>query len=67
MLGRCEIRWCKKESKDLVSVTENIGDGAFLVEICSDCYNRLGQPSDLPEPDKVRAIIKANKMEGEDG
>ena len=39
---RCEIRWCDKETNDLVYVNENIGDGSWLVGICRECADKLG-------------------------
>ena len=64
--GTCEIRWCKRDG-ELVDVNENIGDGCFAVEICSDCAKILGigKGQDLPaDSETVRKKIKtARKLE----
>ncbi len=59
-MPKCEIRWCQKEVDELTYVTENIGDGSWLVGICKDCASKLGMENggDLPHPDVVRRLIK---------
>ena len=60
-MTKCEIRWCGRQTRNPVTVNENIGDGCFSVDICPSCAKALNlKPGqDLPDPTTVRRTIKA--------
>jgi len=56
---RCEIRWCGKETDELVQVNENIGDGSWRVCICQECADKIGVEAgdDLPSAELVKKRV----------
>ena len=57
--GTCEIKWCRRDG-ELISVSENIGDGSWLIGICTDCAAAIGvdEGDDLPDSTVVYARLK---------
>jgi len=62
MGDKCEIRWCKSGEPATVRVTENIGDGAFRVDICQQCATvlDLNVGDDLPDANDVEKALEAH-------
>lgn len=59
---KCDIRWCKSGLPGFYRSTEVIGDGAFSITICSECFRLFGDT--LPEADVVeRKVRKRDKDE----
>jgi len=64
-IGTCEIKWCKAKKNPVIYVNENIGDVAYLVNICKDCARILGlkEFNDLPSPQSVQKKLKAARSQ----
>ena len=56
----CDLRWCNTGEPGTVRVIENIGDGAWTVEICHDCATRLQlrENDELPEATEVQRVLE---------